>query len=58
MKIKVHLSIGYPTADHDDELEIPDEELEGLSDTAENAYIEEYVQQWADNHIETWWDKV
>jgi hypothetical protein len=58
MKIKVHLSIGYVTADQEDTIDVPDEELEGLSDTMKDKVIEEWVQEWANNYIETWWDKV
>ena len=58
MKIKLHLTIGYPTADQEGEIEIPDEELEGLSDEEEEELINPYLQEWADNYIETWYEEV
>lgn len=43
----VHLSIGYPTADCTDELEIEDDATE--------AEKEEIAQDWASNYIEVSW---
>lgn len=45
--IYVHLSIGYPTACHDDELEVPDDATE--------EEIDEIVSEWAHNYIEYSW---
>jgi len=58
MKIKVHLSIGYPTAYQEDEIEIHDEELEGLSQKEREELLNSYLQEWADNYIETRWEEV
>ena len=58
MIIKVHLSIGYPTADCEDEIEIPDEELKGLSPEAKENLCIEYLQDWANNYIETWYEEI
>jgi hypothetical protein len=49
MKISVHLSIGYPGACHDDELEFPDD--------ATDDEIDAEVQEWAANYIEWTWHK-
>lgn len=46
-KIYVHLSIGYPTACHDDELEVPDDATE--------EEINNLVDEWAQNYIEYSW---
>jgi hypothetical protein len=45
--IYVHLSIGYPTATHSDELEFEDE--------ATDEEINRDVQEWANNYIEISW---
>jgi hypothetical protein len=58
MKLEVHLSIGYPTADCEDTLDIPDEELEGLNEAEKEELFNTYLQEWADNYIETWWKEV
>jgi hypothetical protein len=58
MKVKVILSIGYPSADHRDVIEIPDEELEGLTESEREDVINENVREWADNYIEIDWDIV
>jgi len=50
MKIKVHLSIGYPGACHDDELEVPDDSTE---DDLENE-----TRDWAFNYIEYYYEKI
>lgn len=49
LKIKVGLSIGF-VADRDDEIEVEDD----LTDEE----IEIEVRDWANNYIETWWEKV
>ena len=48
-KIYVHLSIGFPTACHDDELEIEDDATE--------EEISEMVAEWAGNYIEYSWSE-
>lgn len=52
MKIKVRLSIGYPTACQEDVLDIPDSDLEGLNETERDDAIMECVQEWANNYID------
>jgi hypothetical protein len=50
VKIEVHLSIGYPSAEHDEEIEVPDDATE--------LDIEQAVAEWAGEYIETWWERV
>lgn len=50
MDVKVKLSIGYPSACHEDELEVPDD--------ATDEDIEREVQEWAGNYIETSWHRM
>ncbi len=45
--IHVHLSIGFPTASREDELEVEDDATEDE--------IEEVVREWANNYIEFGW---
>lgn len=58
MKIQVYLTIGYSSADHEDELEIPDEDLEGLTPEQKNNLIDEEVREWASNYIEWGWKEI
>lgn len=60
MKIKVNLSIGYPTATRQDTLEIPDEELKGdmAAMLGRENIIWNYVRDWADNYIDLWYEEV
>jgi hypothetical protein len=52
MKIKVELSIGL-LGHREDILEVPDEELENMTEKEIDDYInEEYVQVWANNYID------
>lgn len=53
--INVKLSIGYPTACRHDEIEIPDDELEGLSPDEREMKINEYVRDWAHEYINWSW---
>jgi hypothetical protein len=58
MRIKVKLSIGFPTACRRETLDIPDEELEGMSPDEQESYLMEYVQEWANNYIDYGYDVV
>jgi hypothetical protein len=58
MKVNAYLSIGYPAADHSDIIEVPDDELEGLSEDRRDEVINEYVQDWADNYIQVGWKEI
>ena len=49
MRVNVHLSIGFAGAEHRDTLEFDDD--------ATDENIEAEVQEWANNYIETWWEK-
>lgn len=49
MKVNVTLSIGYPSAQHEDVLE--------LDDNVTDAEIDQEVQDWANNYIEIDWSK-
>lgn len=45
--IEVNLSIGYPTANRQDTLEVDDDATE--------EQVEEIVREWANNYIEYYW---
>lgn len=51
MKFKVTLSIGLVGGRHD-EIEIPDEDLEGLDNEQREKLINEYWSDWAWNYID------
>jgi hypothetical protein len=52
MIVKATLSIGFIAADREDEIEIPDEELDGLDANAQEQVINKYLRDWAWNYIE------
>lgn len=56
IRIKAELSIGYSTAKRTTVIEIDDAELEGMTEDEKEDYINEEVQNWAENYIETWWN--
>lgn len=45
--IHVYLTIGYPTATHEDEIEVQDDATE--------EEIEQITQEWAQNYVEYGW---
>jgi len=49
MKVKVYLTIGFPSASYEDVLEFD----EGVSE----GDIDQEVQEWAFNYIEYGWEK-
>jgi hypothetical protein len=53
MRLKVHLSIGYPTAVHDDIIEVDDTEYaECKTDEEREKLLDEHWREWAWNYIE------
>ncbi len=58
MKIKVKLSIGFHGADHEDILEIDDSELEGMTEEQIDEYLQNETQEWANEYIDCWYDKI
>ncbi|ARF67241.1 hypothetical protein B7C51_04530 [Paenibacillus larvae subsp. pulvifaciens] len=58
MKIRYRLSIGYPGAVREDEIEFDDEELEGLSEEEAAERIYDIVNEHAQDYISLSWEKV
>lgn len=58
MKIRAHLSIGYPTAEHSEILVIPDKDLEGLNETDREKLFYECVEEWANEYVEYWYEEI
>lgn len=56
MIVNAKLSIGYPGAMQEEELEIDDSALEGLTPEQCEDVINEQVEQWANEHIEYWYE--
>lgn len=57
MIIQAKLSIGYPGVIREDELEIDDEALEGLSEKEQENVKEDTVREWAEQIIEYWYEE-
>lgn len=57
MKIKARLGIGFCGADRKTEINIDDEEIEGMTEEEQNEYINDTVQAWADNYIDIGWER-
>jgi hypothetical protein len=58
MKLKLKINTGYAGANHEDEIEIPDEELEGLAEHEKSNYFDECLQDFINNNIEAYWEIV
>lgn len=59
MKIKLNISTGYAGADYEDEVEIDDSELEGMSEEEKEDYInKEFVEPFLYGHIEAWYEEI
>ena len=53
MMAKVTLSIGFPTAKHEDEIEIDDTELAECETVQQKEdLLHEYWQDWSNNYID------
>ena len=55
MKVKGYVSTGLVGCQREDEVEIPDDELEDLTDAEREALIEDYVKDWAFQYVEWGW---
>lgn len=52
-KMKVELSIGFPSATHDDVIEVDDDELaECETEEEKDDLLYDYWTEWANNYIE------
>ena len=51
-QVKLTLGIGFAGANHEDTIEIPDEELEGLNEDEKNAVLDDYWKDWSANYID------
>ena len=58
MKIEVNLSIGYPTAGHEDILEIDDEEVKDMTPKEREEYLWEVTKEWANEYIDYWYKEI
>jgi hypothetical protein len=52
MKVKLFLSIGYSGANHEDVIDIPDEDVKGMTDEELEKYLSNTWQEWANNFID------
>lgn len=56
-KLKVYLGIGYPTATHEDVIEIDDQELADCeTDEEREELCQQYWKDWSNNYIEGWFE--
>lgn len=59
MKIKRNISTGYAGADYEDEVEVDDSELEGMSEEEKEEYInKEYVEPFLFEHVDSWYEEI
>ena len=59
MKVKLNISAGFAGADYEDEVEIYDSELEGMSEEEKEEYInKEYVEPFLYDRIEAWYEEI
>jgi len=51
-QVRLTLGIGFSGANHEDIIEIPDEELEGLNEGETNEVLDDYWKDWSGNYID------
>lgn len=57
MIVRAKLSIGFPGACRFADIEIPDEDLEGLDPQAREMLINDYVRDWGHEYIDWNWEE-
>lgn len=59
MKIRMKCGIGYEGAEHVDEVEIPDSELEGKDELEKENYIyKEYLRPFAEEYLDMGYEEI
>lgn len=58
MKIEWYVSLDLSGCEWRDEMEIPDEELAGLSEAEQDEEIENYAKEQAFQHVEWGWKRL
>jgi hypothetical protein len=58
MTIKVYAGTNYVGSTVEDELEIPDEELEGLTEQEQEKHLEETAHEWMIGVVDWGWYKI
>lgn len=58
MKIKGYISLGAMNDEQTEEIEIPDEELEGKSDVEREIVIYQYLQNVLNPYVEIWYKEL
>lgn len=56
MKIRVGMSMGLEGCHREAVLDIPDNELDGMSDEEIDDLCEEYARAWLDEILDYWWE--
>ncbi len=55
-KFMFYASTGYVGSKREEEVEIPDDELEGLTEKEQEKVVQEYYDEWVGNNVElSWW---
>jgi stress-induced morphogen len=55
MNVTAYVSLGLVGCHREAEVEIPDEDIEGLSEVEQERVIEEYVRDWMFQQIDWGW---
>ena len=58
MIIKAYLHLGYVGCDKSDEIEIPDDELDGLSEEERRKVIDSHFTAWVFENTDCYWEEV
>lgn len=58
MKLKVSISMNYVGCHKQDIINIPDEELEGLTKRDREQIFDELYDEWAANQVDGGWEEV
>jgi hypothetical protein len=56
--VKLKLGVAVGLCQKIDVVEIPDEDVEGLSDKAQEEMFSEWLEGHVSNHVNSWWEVV
>ena len=59
VKVLLRINTGFANAQYEEEVEIDDSELKGMSEEEKEEYIDkEYVEPYLYDHVEAWYEKI
>jgi hypothetical protein len=58
MEVRFNVGVGYVNCDKTEVITIPDEDVEGLDERGVERLLDQELEDWIWNYVESWWEIV